>query len=143
MDRRTFLESSVLGAGALAFGGSLWRGAFAPERDWGRSPYGALRDPDRNGIELPQGFSGRVVARSGQPVGATRYRWHPAPDGEACFPHKRGWIYVSNSEVHDTGGASAIRFAGDGRITGAYRILDRTDRNCAGGPTPQGDVAVL
>ncbi|WP_324277221.1 alkaline phosphatase PhoX [Blastococcus brunescens] len=45
---------------------------------------------------------------------------------------------MSNSEGQDVGGASAIRFAADGSITHAYRILDGTNRNCAGEPTPWG-----
>lgn len=79
-----------------------------------------------------------MVARTGEPVATTSYRWHPAPDGGACFSDGAGWIYVSNSEVLDTGGASAIRFAADGSICDAYPILNGTDRNCAGGPTPWG-----
>lgn len=135
--RRSFLGASVIGVGAVALGGSLWRDAAAPVPT-PRGRYGALLPPDRNGVQLPAGFRSRVVARSGEPVGATPYRWHHAPDGGACFPDGAGWIYVSNSEVERTGGASALRFAADGRITGAYRILDGTERNCAGGPTPWG-----
>lgn len=135
MDRRSFLRTSGVSVGGVALGGSLWRGT-SELVDAEEGPYGALRSPDENGIRLPDGFRSRVVARSGRRVGATSYRWHPAPDGGACFPDDGGWIYVSNSEMNDTGGASAIRFAADGAITTAYRILEGTDRNCAGGPTP-------
>ncbi len=139
MDRRAFLGAAALGAGGVALGGSLWRRALAPAPTPVRVPaYGRLGAPDEHGVALPAGFSSRVVARTGQAVGATGYAWHPAPDGGACFPDGAGWIYVSNSEVRDSGGVSAIRFAADGTITGAYRILDGTDRNCAGGPTPWG-----
>lgn len=135
--RRALLTGSLFGAGAVALGGSLWSCGRAAGRPDDRT-YGVLGVADENGVALPPGFSSRVVARSGRTVGASAYRWHPAPDGGACFPDGRGWIYVSNSEVLDVGGAGAIRFAADGQIVAAYRILDGTDRNCAGGPTPWG-----
>ncbi len=138
LDRRAFLRATLVGAGSVAFGGSLWRGLAAATATPGLGPYGPLLAPNRNGIALPSGFRSRVVARSGHRVAATSYVWHPAPDGGACFRYGTGWIYVSNSEVAGTGGASAIRFSSTGAITRAYRILSNTNRNCAGGPTPWG-----
>ncbi len=137
MQRRDLLRVAAA-TGTLAFGGSLWRQAVAMPAPARRPPYGPLGTPDTNGLRLPAGFTSRVVARSMRPVAGTAYRWHPAPDGGACFAAGTGWIYVSNSEVMATGGASAIRFRGDGSIAGAYRILSGTDRNCAGGATPWG-----
>lgn len=113
----------------------MWQGAL----DGGQpstSSYGTLLAPDSNGIELPAGFASRVVARTAERVGTTSHRWHGNPDGGACFPDGAGWIYVSNSEVSDTGGTGAIRFRPDGTIGDAYSIVSGTDRNCAGGPTP-------
>ncbi|MFJ6956129.1 alkaline phosphatase PhoX, partial [Micromonospora aurantiaca (nom. illeg.)] len=104
----------------------------------GRALRTGIRPLDANGLQLPAGFTGRVIARSGQRVAGTSYTWHPAPDGGACFPSGDGWIYVSNSEVPLVGGASAVRFAADGAIAAAYRILGGTNVNCAGGPTPWG-----
>jgi hypothetical protein len=101
-------------------------------------PYGALRLADANGLWLPPGFTSRVVARSRHIVAGTGFRWHDAPNGGACFRTRHGWVYVSNSEVASTGGASAIRFRADGSIVSAYRILHGTNRNCAGGATPWG-----
>ncbi|RLK13376.1 WD40 repeat protein [Micromonospora sp. M71_S20] len=138
MDRRTVLRATVVG-GAAAFAGSLWAGAAqaAPAQP-GASPYGPLGAADANGIQLPAGFTSRVVARSRQAVPGTSYTWHDAPDGGACFVAGTGWIYVSNSEILSTGGASAVRFAADGSVVSAYRILSNTNRNCAGGATPWG-----
>lgn len=85
-------------------------------------------------LALPGGFTARIVARSGRKV--ADLTWHPAPDGGACFPDGDGWIYVSNSEIPLLGGASAIRFAADGSVVEAYRILSGTELNCAGGATP-------
>ncbi|MFV2114325.1 alkaline phosphatase PhoX [Micromonospora sp. LOL_025] len=138
MDRRTVLRATVVG-GAAAFAGSLWAGAAqaAPAQP-GASPYGPLGVADANGIQLPAGFTSRVIARSRQTVPGTSYTWHDAPDGGACFVAGTGWIYVSNSEILTTGGASAVRFNADGSIASAYRILSNTNRNCAGGATPWG-----
>lgn len=102
--------------------------------------------PDANGLCLPRGFRSRVIARSGSPVALATgqrsdYRWHFVPDGGATFAvADGGWIYVSNSEASPRagGGAGALRFADDGRILAAYRILGGTTLNCAGGPTPWG-----
>jgi uncharacterized protein len=107
------------------------------------APYGELRAPDANGIRLPEGFTSRIVAVSKEKVGDTEYVWHFAPDGGACFPapdNSGAYVYTSNSETVDSegGGTSAILFAADGTIRDAYRILGKTQLNCAGGPTPWG-----
>jgi secreted PhoX family phosphatase len=87
------------------------------------------------------GFRSRIVARSGQrPVAGRDFIWHAAPDGGATFATKDGgWIYTSNAELaDDAGGASALRFDASGELIDAYRILENTNVNCAGGPTPWG-----
>jgi hypothetical protein len=95
---------------------------------------------DENGLLLPAGFTSRLLAVGGEVVPGTSYRWHPFPDGGACFAHDGGWIYVNNSEVpvEGAGGASALRFDADGRMVDAYRVLEGTTWNCAGGATPWG-----
>ena len=138
MERRSFLRGAVIGTSAAAFGGTLWQGAAsaAPAQP-GPGPYGALGSADANGIQLPAGFTSRVIARSGQAVAGTSYTWHSAPDGGACFADGTGWIYVSNSEINPVGGASAVQVQlRPAPITGAYRILSGTNSNCAGGATP-------
>ncbi|RAY15572.1 translocation protein TolB [Actinomadura craniellae] len=139
MERRTFLRTSVVGAGALTFSGSLWqRAAYAAPAQNAAGPYGALQAANSHGIQLPAGFTSQIVARTGQVVSGTSYTWHRAPDGGACFADGTGWIYVSNSETSagSGGGASAIRFNSAGTPTSAYRILSGTNNNCAGGKTP-------
>ncbi|AVZ72906.1 translocation protein TolB [Streptomyces lunaelactis] len=137
MERRSFLRGAVIGTSVAAFGGTLMRGAaYAAPAQNGPSPYGPLGAADANGIQLPSGFTSRVIARSGQTVSGTSYAWHNAPDGGACFADGSGWIYVSNSEINPGGGASAVKFNSSGTITSAYRILSNTRQNCAGGATP-------
>ncbi len=147
MDRRTFLRAGLTATAAFtALGADGWRRAFAthPDPVVGTGPYGPIADvPDANGIRLPQGFTSRVIARSGEPVPGTAYQWHHVPDGAATFDAGDGtWIYVCNSESPvPLGGVSAIRFNADGEVDGplaAYRILNGTSINCAGGPTPWG-----
>lgn len=136
MQRRSFLRVPVVGV-AGAFGGASWLNAFSAAAETGDGPYGPLQPVDGNGLMLPQGFTGRIVAETGKPVGGTSYVWHMAPDGGACFADGAGWLYVSNSEVPGgNGGVGTIRFAADGSVVDSYRILDGTDVNCAGGATP-------
>jgi uncharacterized protein DUF839 len=139
MERRTVLRAAAVGAGTAAFSGALWQEAFGAAAQPGPSPYGEPLAADANGVQLPAGFTSRVVARSGRRVAGTSYTWHWAPDGGACFPAAAGgWIYVSNSEIPLLGGASAVRFDAAGSIAAAYRILGGTNVNCAGGATPWG-----
>ncbi len=136
IDRRRFL------AGSLAAGVAV----VAPRTVVGAqegSPYGSLegRTPDANGIVLPEGFTSRVIARTGETAGSGSYPWHPFPDGGATFSTADGgWVYVSNSENIQAGGGGvgAVAFAADGTILESYPILDGTLRNCAGGATPWG-----
>ncbi len=136
MKRRNFLRAAMVGAGVTAFGNTLTPSAMAAPAQNGPSPYGPLQPANANGIQLPAGFTSRIVARSGQQVAG--YTWHRAPDGGAVFADGTGWIYVSNSEVNPSGGASALRFDASGTVTSAYRILANTRQNCAGGAMPWG-----
>jgi sugar lactone lactonase YvrE len=103
-----------------------------------------LLPADKNGVQLPKGLSSRIIATSGQAVVKTAindkaYLWHAAPDGGACFATADGgWIYVSNSEMSNTGGVGAIVFDRWGAAVDAYPILENTQRNCSGGATPWG-----
>jgi uncharacterized protein len=98
---------------------------------------GPLGDADANGVRLPAGFTSRVIGRGGDLVEGTSYMWHRAPDGGAAYgTEDGGWIYACNCELPIVGGAGAVRFDSSGAIVDAYRILDRTSGNCAGGRTP-------
>ena len=142
--RRTLLRSGAVTAGAMtALGPSFWRTALAAATPAvaGPSPYGPLLARDPNGLQLPEGFSSRLVARGKVAVAGTGFVFPTRADGQATFATPDGgWILVTNSEVHEhgRGGASAIRFGPSGEIVAASRILGDTTFNCAGGPTPWG-----
>ena len=136
MDRRGFLQAVAAGTVALGSGGLL--AACKPDVpvDYGLGDpaFGPLGPVDANGLRLPDGFTSRIVATTGSPVADTGYVWHTNPDGGATFvTADGGWIYVSNCENNVDGGAAMLRFAPDGSITEARRILSGTRYNCAGG----------
>ena len=141
LDRREFVGRGVGGVAAVTLGALFWDELFetAESRPMGHGGgYGPLGPPDEHGIRLPDGFRARLVARGGEPVAGTGYRWHLASDGMATFPEDGGgFVLASNSERLD-GGASAIRFGPGGEIEDAYRILAGTSQNCSGGGTPWG-----
>jgi secreted PhoX family phosphatase len=99
--------------------------------------------PDANGLRLPPGFESRIVATSTMAVATTGYEWPQWPDGAATFADPDvdgGWYMAVNHELPDTsgGGVSSLRFDADGNVTDAYRLLENTGLNCAGGGTPWG-----
>ena len=96
-----------------------------------------LLKKDHNGLMLIEGFTSRIVAKSGEkPFSGSSYKWHFNPDGGATFSTEDGgWIYVSNSES-EMGGVGAIRFNSKAEIVKSYSICRGTNTNCAGGRTP-------
>ena len=97
-------------------------------------PYGALAaQPDANGLLLPEGFTSRVMARSGEPVGGhgLRVAGLPGRRGDVPAPTTAAGIHVVNSEipVEGDGGGSAIQYDADGDIatpTGSSAAPRRT-----------------
>ena len=135
-NRRRFLQHSFMGLSVFV-GNSLLLPSTAnsyPTLD----SIGDLQSPDKNGVRLPEGFTSRIVARSGHNYFG--YHWHGAPDGGATFTaDDGGWFYVSNSEIDKgKGGVGSLHFDKDGKLVDAYTILNNTSFNCAGGPTPWG-----
>jgi secreted PhoX family phosphatase len=99
LTRRAFLRGGAAASALVvtarwpASAASVLAGPVEP----GVGPYGPLSaQPDANGLFLPQGFTSRIVAVSGQPVVATSsYEWHPFPDGGATFAARGdGRLYV-------------------------------------------------
>jgi uncharacterized protein len=139
--RREFIAAGIGGVAAVSLGASFWDDLFgsAGEGLGEGGGYGPLGPPDAEGMRLPEGFAARVIARGGEPLGPSAYEWHAFSDGAETFPTREGgFILVSNSELDEGGGASAIRFSPQGAVVDAYRILEGTRRNCSGGGTPWG-----
>ena len=173
LKRREFLQSIFLTAGAMSspalltacggdadaptLAGSLQGDkAMLPIEPGPLYNIGPLVDAGVDQAMVPEGFSLRRVAAhltnpvSGlfDPLGASGYVWHQAPDGGAVFAAEDGgWVYACNSEINPgsgafgssrDGGVGALRFDANGNVVDSYRILDGTRRNCAGGATPWG-----
>ncbi len=143
-------------------------GAALPlSRLFGRSPggrigrFGALV-PDPNGVlDLPRGFSYRVLQRAGE-IMSDGYVVPGSFDGMACFPGPRGtlvlmrnhentWIPLTGpyrtgqsapAEAFDPLGQGAVTRvvvdARDLRVRESNLVLAGTLRNCAGGVSPWG-----
>ncbi len=156
LDRRAFLRSAVAAATGVAAapvaalvapptaaGGEPVTG---PPPDGiggtgeGPGPYGPLAARDDSGVLLPAGFTARIVAIAGDPIGPDGLVWRGAADGAATFDDGAGgWFHAVNHELAGgRGGVSVVHYRSTGEIVAAYSVLDGTDRNCAGGPTPWG-----
>lgn len=140
--RRSFLRTSAITLLGLTdsflFGCRNRSNSGSTQLSSALDDIGPLLPPDNNGVMLPEGFSSRIIARSGiQPYIGSPYLWHNSPDGGATFSAEdNAWIYVSNSEVgNNLGGVGAIRFDESANIIDAYSILENSNQNCAGGPT--------
>ncbi len=139
VSRRTLLRRGM--ALAAVLGGTVGPARLAlANAVRGDGPFGPLGAPDAFGVRVPAGFQTRLVARTGEFVGASSYRWHDQPDGGGTFALAGGrHVYVSNSEIGGGGGGvGAIEFGRSGQIVDARSILRGTSRNCSGGVTPWG-----
>lgn len=162
-DRRRFLGATATAFAALAASGCMSRGAGGSGAKVasgnGFAGYGALQ-PDAAGfLDLPQGFSYRVISRLGDAMddgGTVPDR----ADGMGCFDLGNGEIaLVRNHELqpkHDAGGPIAKGFgkkdgafvpggtttivldAASLQVKRQFRSLGGTIRNCSGGVTPWG-----
>jgi hypothetical protein len=161
-DRRRFLGATATAFAALAASGCMTRGA-APQAaraaSGGFAGYGALQPDPAGLIDLPPGFSYRVLSK----LGAAMDDGGTVPDradGMGCFDLGNGEIaLVRNHELqpqHDAGGPIAKGFGKkDGvfvpggtttivldaatlTVKRQFRSLGGTIRNCSGGVTPWG-----
>jgi secreted PhoX family phosphatase len=154
LTRRQLLHRSALGAGVLLAGPArdllAVRPAFAGQPDvFG---YGDLVPDPAGLLDLPRGFSYRMLSRTGEAMadGSAVPGGH---DGMAAFPGRDGeTVLVRNHELSPgsatavgatapydpvcTGGTTNVVVGDDGTLVTHWASLAGTVRNCAGGPTP-------
>lgn len=137
--KRNFLKTASSVGLFLATGNlSIWTSSNVA-RSSSLSITDILQKKDKNDLMLPNGFTSRIIATTGEISSHnSNYKWHKNPDGGAVFSTKKnGWIYVSNSEVgNKKGGVGAIEFDKNANIINSYSICSKTSMNCAGGLTP-------
>ena len=163
-DRRRFLGATATAFAALAASGCSFRSSSGASKGPSDARaafagYGPLIADPAGLLDLPEGFSYRVISRLGQPMGDGGTVPDRA-DGMGCFDLGNGEIaLVRNHELqprHDAGGPIAKGF---GKRNGAFvpggtttivldaetltvkrefRSLGGTTRNCSGGITPWG-----
>ena len=166
MKRRAFVVTGT--AGLLTAGLALWsrarRSGAAPIQ---ASIEGGAREserlvPDPEGLlDLPRGFTYRVLQRTGEPM-SDGYRVPGRPDAMGCFALPDGtWALMRNHELdegllrlspyppgtrapsaaydrHMNGGVSRIVLDREARVRSSNLVLTGTARNCAGGMSPWG-----
>lgn len=159
VNRRTFLRATGSAFAALAVSGCMVRGeGVKPLVGW--DGYGPLQPDPAGVLDLPPGFTYRVISRLGDTM-TDGGRVPDHADGMGCFDLGNGRIaLVRNHELtpwQDAGGSAARgydrldggEFLAGGTTTlvldaaslvveAQYRSLAGTIRNCAGGTTPWG-----
>lgn len=158
-NRRHFLGATSSAFAALLASGAVIRASSAAAGAQAGPSYGPLLEDPAGLIDLPEGFSYRVISSLGDAMddGGTV---PDHADGMGCFALPGGAIaLVRNHELtqkHDTGGPIAHGFgtcngeivaggtttlvldAATLEITRQFRSLGGTIRNCSGGVTPWG-----
>ncbi|HEX5569319.1 MAG TPA: alkaline phosphatase PhoX [Streptomyces sp.] len=159
--RRQVLGSAgAMGAG-IAFTGAiseLFAGTAAAHATGGQGGYGPLV-PDPNGLlDLPRGFSYRVLSREGAPMLSGEGPVPSNHDGMTALPGPRpGHLWLVRNHENRTnaqhrvpavrgltydpegmGGCTLLEVSRDGAVHGERVGIAGTAVNCAGGPTPWG-----
>jgi uncharacterized protein len=167
LTRRRFVQGSAAVGGGIALGGPIAalgaevaQGRGRPKRAVG---YGDLRptpeaDSGEVFLNLPQGFSYRLISREGWVMSDG----NPTPgifDGTGCYPGPRGTvILIRNHENRSRPNEipvvvpNGLRYDNDPNVRGgntklvvdrssrrvieSYAVLGGTHTNCAGGVTP-------
>jgi hypothetical protein len=155
LDRRHFLTATSAAFAALAASGCQARGSAVRSV----APYGALEPDPASLLDLPRGFSYRILSQLGD-VMDDGGKVPDAADGMGCLPLPGGKLALVRN--HELRGVDRSGFAGpafdrtpDGAIVAGgtttlvldagtlkverqFRSLAGTLRNCAGGVTPWG-----
>ncbi len=157
VSRRSLLTRSASASVGIVLTGSI-PGFFgtAHAKHGGEVGYGPLI-PDPDGLlSLPEGFSYKLVAKSGETLLETGQPTPDDPDGTAAFVRRggNGSVLVQNHEIGGSesfrvpalegltydplagGGTTNIEVDKDGNRVREYVSLAGTHNNCAGGTTP-------
>lgn len=157
VSRRWVLTRSASAGAGIALSGAvpgLFGSALARRR--GEAGYGPLVADPAGVLSLPEGFSYKVVARSGVTLLEGGEPTPDDPDGTAAFVRRggAGSVLVNNHEIgggerfrvpaipqftYDPlagGGTTNIEVDRDGNRLREYVSLAGTHNNCAGGLTP-------
>ena len=137
LSRRSVLKAGLLGGALLAMDACVPPGT-------GSTRYRPLGPPDANGLQLAPGFSSRIVARSGDPVGPSGYQLAPARRTADAASRRRAVGSTSpTASSTASGGVGMLRFdvAGLGRRRPPPARQHRPQ--LLGRPHPVGDLAVV
>jgi hypothetical protein len=166
--RRRFLHAASASGAWLALRGVFGTAPALAGEHPARGGFGELRPDPNQVLDLPAGFSYRVIARAGEALD-DGWKMPGAPDGMAAFAAGDGRIALICNHELDPDDADAGPFAGGGPRPPAGRLYDAghgspgpggtttliynpgtrcverrflslagTERNCAGGTTPWG-----
>jgi secreted PhoX family phosphatase len=165
LTRRRFIQGSAAAGGGIALGGPI--SALAAHAAQGRvrraAGYGPLQPtPEQDSgvvyLELPQGFTYRIISRDNEPMSDG----NPTPgifDGMGAYPGPRGTtILIRNHENRSRANEITVtvpsgkRYDPDPNVKGgntklvvdtssrrvieSFAVLGGTHTNCAGGVTP-------
>ncbi|WP_309050929.1 alkaline phosphatase PhoX [Streptomyces sp.] len=158
--RRQILSRTGASAAGIVFSGAvseLFAGTAAavPGGHTGQAGYGPLvRDP-RGLLDLPEGFSYKVLSRQGERLRSGEGAVPSNHDGMGAFAGRRGRVHlVRNHENRATGrigvptvpgltydpaakgGCTVLELDGRDNVLGERVGVAGTAVNCAGGPTP-------
>lgn len=161
ISRRRWIYAAGGGIAAIAAGYPIMQ-AFSeePRAPWRRGPFGDLRRDPARVIDLPEGFSYRVLQRQGA-IMSDGLRVPARPDGMACFALPDGSLALLRNHENPAGMRMLGPWTGEvapeayareamGGVTrvvldpvrlevrSSNLVLGGTVMNCAGGPSPWG-----
>ncbi|MEU6177197.1 PhoX family protein [Streptomyces coeruleorubidus] len=156
--RQMLAGTGALGVG-IAFSGALSElfAGTAAAQTLGHEGYGPLVSDPKGLLDLPEGFSYRVLSREGDPLRSGEGQVPSNHDGMSAFAGRGGRVHlVRNHEnradgkvpvpvieglTYDPagkGGCTALTLDSRNRVLSERVAIAGTAVNCAGGPTPWG-----